>query len=83
MTVKVPTFLHDSEKCTLFKHRARVETAEMKFFKSVGGDYLYYHKTNGGMRELNIQNLNKIILDYREIEQYFQGKKIPLTSKVV
>jgi hypothetical protein len=52
--MKVPTFLHDSEKCTLFEHRARAETVEMKFLGSVGGDTLYYHKTNGGMRELNI-----------------------------
>jgi len=72
MTVKVSAFLNDCEKCTLFKERARPETAEMKFFKSVGGDSLHYHKTNGGMREINIQNLNKIILDYREIEQNFQ-----------
>jgi len=54
MTVKVPTFLHDSVKCTLFKHRARAEPAETKFLKSVGGDSLYYHKINGGIRELNI-----------------------------
>jgi hypothetical protein len=40
MTVKVPTFLHDTEKCTLFKQRARAEAAEMKFLKSVGGDYI-------------------------------------------
>ena len=54
MTVKVPTFLNGCEKCTLFKQRARAGTAEMKFLKSVGGDSLYYHKTNGGMREMNV-----------------------------
>ena len=67
MTVKVPTFLHDSEKCTLFKHRARAETAETKLLKSFGGDCLYYHKTNGGMTELDMENLHKVILDFREI----------------
>jgi hypothetical protein len=52
MTVKVPTILNDCEKCTLFKQSARAETAGDKICKSVGGDSLYYHKTNGGMREL-------------------------------
>jgi len=54
MTVKVPTFLNGCEKSTLFKQRARAETAGDKIFKSVGGDSLYYHKANGGMRELNV-----------------------------
>ena len=81
MTVKVPTFLNGCEKSTLFKQRARAETAGDKIFKSVGGDSLYYHKANGGMRELNVQNLNKIILDLRETEKYSHDETLRSLQK--
>ena len=54
MTVKLSTFLNDCEKCTLFKERARAETGEMKFFKSVGGDSLHYRKKLRNERNIYI-----------------------------
>jgi len=49
----VSVFQYGCENWTLLKqHERRPERAEMEVFMSTGGHTLYYHKTNGEIREV-------------------------------
>ena len=49
----VSVFQYGCENWTLLKqHERRTETAEMEIFMSTAGYTLYYHKTNGEIREV-------------------------------